>query len=141
MEQAEEVRPGAPNRPSSIPQLILLILVSNQPPFFTPTHHYQSHNDYCLFPFNSSRCDPSSNVHPVVNLSLTGVIQCCTVDTVTDLHDQLHPSIVNIPLTNLLPANNFTQEQQGFNRALCYSIGRLTATAHAHNADEQNCDH
>lgn len=73
-------------------------------------------------------------------ISLTGVIQCC-VDTVMDLHDQLHPSIVNIPLTNLLPAINFTQEQQGFNRALRYSIGRLTVTVHAHTADKQNCEH
>lgn len=57
-------------------------------------------------------------------IPLTGLIQCC-VDMVTDLHDQLHPSIVNIPLTNLLLAINFTQEQRGFNRALCNSIGQL----------------
>lgn len=42
-----------------------------------------------------------------------------------DLHDQLHSSIVIGPLTNLLLAINFTQEQQGFNRALCNPIGQL----------------
>lgn len=69
MEQAEEVRPGTLNRTSSIPQLILIILVLNHPSVFTPTRHYQSHNDYSLFPFDSLHCDPSSNVHPVSNPS------------------------------------------------------------------------
>lgn len=57
-------------------------------------------------------------------IPLTGLIQCC-FDLMADLHDRLHPSIVIGPLTNLLLAINFTQEQQGFNRALCNPIGQL----------------
>lgn len=124
----------------------------------TIRHSWTNHNDFglesslILYPHMlvSHWLQPSqSTCRAVINLlmfspsliPLTGLIQCC-VDLMADLHDRLHPSIVIGPLTNLLLAINFTQEQQGFNRA-CVTplVSWLTVAGHAHKADKWNYKH
>lgn len=90
-----------------------------QNPEQTIRHSLTNHNDFrlesslLLYPHTSLSASqwlqPSHSTNRAVirhlmfspsPIPLTGLIRCC-VAMVTDLHDRLHPSIVNIPLTNL----------------------------------------